>query len=1302
MPQIINTNIASLTAQRNLNKSQSANQQALERLSSGLRINSAKDDAAGLAISTRFQSQIRGLNVAIRNAGDGISLAQTAEGALGTMNDNLQRIRELSVQSANATNSDVDRDALQAEVDQLLAEITRTAEETDFNGRKLLDGSFEATFQIGANAGQTVEISIAELTADKLGAGQEAGVSALGTDSAIANGDLIINGEGIRASSATDDTSSTQGADRSALAKAAAINDSTTDTGVAADVNINVAAGSEQILAETNGSITLNGITINMATGGLDATSDRAAVLTAINAVSGQTGVVAVDSGSADSGISLEAEDGRNIEIRFDKFDANGDAYDSQLTALATGLASGGSGAASGSVATSASVSGMLTISVFDTLAGTFDLAIDGEESISVTLTGSAATIEEVVTQLQSSIDTAITNNGLSASVTVTQTNNVISITSDSTGPNSSLVLDNVVTGGAASALEINAILGIGTGGAAFFTVSDLDAIYLADTGSNGVDKESASYSGITGLLENDGTVRTQAGAITYTSGNVTFSIQVDGGIAVDISVGAQVSAFTSPGDLAAYAADIETEINAALLADGQSGTVTVSTDDGYRLVITSDTEGVDSQLQISNATNQSRFVGIANSTSGIAPNDGVLGSDGVENASQTYEGSITLRSVNGDSINITSGSGSLSSTGLQDGEFKAGQAFASSQDRSVSGAIATSGQIVGEKTSIGGLDDAHIAGIAARLTMAFSIEVDGGDAVSVSYNQTAAAATEFDSLDSYLTGLETEINAALTSDGQTGSVSVSVNSDNQLVIASNTKGTTSEVNISNIVTAGGDIEEILNLGLRENLTGVGSSGAVATQAFVTGVGEHVAGATRGQNFSTALGVATFTITAETFRVSIDGGETIDVVIAANETVSDVTAALEFIEAEINDALTEAGQSGSVSIATDLDGYVTITSDAVGSGSSVEILSTNSGTADAFTQMAGLITYQKSSVAVDTVTTPDGLDSGDLIINGLAIESASAADDTASNTIALSSSKQASGIAMAAAINAVSEDTGVVATVNQTRLEGGEQVATATTDTPQQGSININGFETATLTTNGANGGADDRANAISAINAISGQTGVTAVDDGEGITLLADDGRNISVVINNNEKTAAESSGSFEALTGAAIGLNVAEADLDGGATFATTAQTAYSSVTLDGPGIIDIQTGSNGSAALEAIGFRVGQYGSTEAGTRLADLDISTLAGAEAAIKAIDNAIGAVASQRATLGAIQNRMDSTVNNLSITSNNLSAANSRIQDADFAAETAELSRSQVLQQAGISILAQANAAPQQVLSLLG
>jgi|25BtaG_2_1085352.scaffolds.fasta_scaffold01199_3 flagellin len=160
MPQVINTNIASLNAQRNLNASQSEANTALERLSSGLRINSAKDDAAGLAISERFQSQIAGLNQAQRNANDGISLAQTAEGAMDEITNNLQRIRELSVQSANATNSISDRQALNQEVQQRIEEINRIASQTSFNGLKVLDGTFGTqTFQVGANTGETIGIS---------------------------------------------------------------------------------------------------------------------------------------------------------------------------------------------------------------------------------------------------------------------------------------------------------------------------------------------------------------------------------------------------------------------------------------------------------------------------------------------------------------------------------------------------------------------------------------------------------------------------------------------------------------------------------------------------------------------------------------------------------------------------------------------------------------------------------------------------------------------------------------------------------------------------------------------------------------------------------------------------------------------------------------------------------------------------------------------------------------------------------------------------------------------------------------
>ncbi|SET10385.1 flagellin [Marinobacter segnicrescens] len=170
MPQIINTNIASLNAQRNLNASQGDANVALERLSSGLRINSAKDDAAGLAISTRFESQITGLNMAQRNANDGISLAQTAEGALDEVTANLQRIRELAVQSANATNSLSDRQALNQEVQQRIAEIDRIAAQTSFNGLKVLDGTLGTqTFQVGANSGETIGVSGLDAKGNMLG-----------------------------------------------------------------------------------------------------------------------------------------------------------------------------------------------------------------------------------------------------------------------------------------------------------------------------------------------------------------------------------------------------------------------------------------------------------------------------------------------------------------------------------------------------------------------------------------------------------------------------------------------------------------------------------------------------------------------------------------------------------------------------------------------------------------------------------------------------------------------------------------------------------------------------------------------------------------------------------------------------------------------------------------------------------------------------------------------------------------------------------------------------------------------------
>jgi Flagellin and related hook-associated proteins len=242
MAQVINTNVMSLNAQRNLNSTSSSMATTIQRLSSGLRINSAKDDAAGLAISERFTTQIRGLDVASRNANDGISLAQTAEGAMVEIGNNLQRIRELSVQSANATNSSTDREALNSEVKQLTSEIDRVANQTSFNGTKLLDGSFSgALFQVGADAGQTIGInSIVDANVDSLGkagfAATQTGSAALASGTATASGSfsgMQINSVSIASVSvAVGDT----GTDISKKI-AAAINDKLDQTGVYASVD---------------------------------------------------------------------------------------------------------------------------------------------------------------------------------------------------------------------------------------------------------------------------------------------------------------------------------------------------------------------------------------------------------------------------------------------------------------------------------------------------------------------------------------------------------------------------------------------------------------------------------------------------------------------------------------------------------------------------------------------------------------------------------------------------------------------------------------------------------------------------------------------------------------------------------------------------------------------------------------------------------------------------------------------------------------------------------------------------------
>jgi len=312
MPQVINTNIMSLNSQRNLNSSQEALQTSLQRLSSGLRINSAKDDAAGLAISERFTSQIRGLNQAVRNANDGISLSQTAEGALAEAGNILQRVRELSVQSANATNSASDRQALQSEVGQLVSELDRIATNTEFNGQKILDGTFgTAIFQVGANANQTIQATTNNFRTNQYGNYRVEGKeTTAGAEARNALGDaLIINGS---LGSVTFDVDPGQSAKSTAEQITAKSNVTGVKAFASTEVEMRFDAGGSYTLDISSDNEEAQAISFSLQ--GTSGNDGLTGAVTAFNDLSHKTGVTARISEDGQSVALLNAT-GNNIQI---------------------------------------------------------------------------------------------------------------------------------------------------------------------------------------------------------------------------------------------------------------------------------------------------------------------------------------------------------------------------------------------------------------------------------------------------------------------------------------------------------------------------------------------------------------------------------------------------------------------------------------------------------------------------------------------------------------------------------------------------------------------------------------------------------------------------------------------------------------------------------------------------------------------------------------------------------------------------------------------------------------------------
>jgi len=444
MPSIVNTNVMSLNAQRQLNKSQLSQNTAMERLSSGLRINSAKDDAAGLAISTGMSSQIRGLNQAVRNANDGISMAQTAEGSMDEMTNILQRMRELSVQAANDTNSSSNRASIQIEIDQLYSEMDRIAETTSFNGINLLDGSNKSTsLHIGSESGQSLSFSIDAVTTQDLNLNAVSGLGELngGRVNSVADvtaNDITINGQDVGAIAVT-------GGDAAALTKAA-VNLVTGSTGVTASA-YNSVEGTAGQTGVTSG-LTINGQAINSdgVSGGTGSMTDL--VDTINRDVSGVTASLSSDGGlqlSNDTGndiviggtitgtgltadtfegyVSLSSADGSAIELASDG--SSGAGTDIDLNQLGFMASTGSDNVTGGGVTETAitssdaiQINGVDLGAVTGTTAADKAFAINAISAESGVTASATTTVAYEVIVSEAAIDTAMIINGVSIDFT--------------------------------------------------------------------------------------------------------------------------------------------------------------------------------------------------------------------------------------------------------------------------------------------------------------------------------------------------------------------------------------------------------------------------------------------------------------------------------------------------------------------------------------------------------------------------------------------------------------------------------------------------------------------------------------------------------------------------------------------------------------------------------------------------------------------------------------------------------------------------------------------------------------------
>lgn len=565
MALTINTNVASLNAQRNLSTSSTDLATSLQRLSSGLRINSAKDDAAGLAISERMSTQIRGMNVAMRNANDGISLAQTAEGSLDSVNSALQRIRELAVQSANASNSVSDRAALDVEAQQLKSEIDRVATQTNFNGITLLDGSFaNQSFQVGANEGETISVnSIINTKINNLGSTSATNLATT-TGVAIAGAQTAATVTGQVIAAGTANPTSVEGAAITTLGTATVIAGATVSTG-----------------ALDAGDLTINGRAIGAVAAGADAAGQVTNLIAAINAETGDTNVVATATGTNAITLTNNATGGTDsINVALTGTDTAAEVGLSQ--AVTTNAANLGVGAITiGGTDVGAVTAGINAADAATNLATAINL-IAGTTGVSATVGG---TSNDIVTLSRATSDDIVVAFGTGGS---TATTGLTAATTTSDPYTAIAANDITITNALGNAINVGAI----TAGA--------DATAQANAVRDGINAITAQ-TGVTATVANGqltlargagetaDIVLTMSGGATATNTGLTagtfsqattFAAITANDITIADADGTahNVGAVASGGDAATQAGNLRDAINAIVGDTGVTATIDTAT----------------------------------------------------------------------------------------------------------------------------------------------------------------------------------------------------------------------------------------------------------------------------------------------------------------------------------------------------------------------------------------------------------------------------------------------------------------------------------------------------------------------------------------------------------------------------------------------------------------------------------------------------------------------------------------------------------------------------------------------------